>query len=170
MPKKALFVIAQNGFRDEELLETKAVLESRGIQTTVASQQKGVAVGKLGTQVNADMSVYDANAIDYDAIIFPGGPGAVTYFNDERIWELVREFYKEKKFMAAICIAPSILANAGLFMGKKVTAYCSEEENLKNRGAEYTGMSVEVDDHIITARDFFAANEFGDKIAWHLEA
>lgn len=169
MSKRAVFIVSQNNFRDEELLEPQAVLESRGIETKVASRTTDVALGKLGAEVTPDLKVADISVDDFEALIFVGGPGATVYFEDQSAWKLARDFAGAGKVVAAICIAPSILANAGVLLGKRATAFSTEERNLKNRGAEYTGMPVEVDGKIITANGPQAAREFGEKIAWELE-
>jgi protease I len=57
------------------------------------------------------------------------------------------------------------LANSGLLSGKKATVYASEEGQLKNKGAECTGQSVERDGKVITANGPKAAREFGNAIA-----
>ena len=170
MKKRVLFVIAQNVFRDEELLEPKKILEKRGVEIKIASKTRARAVGKMGTEINPDLAIAETKANDFDAVIFVGGSGAVSYFNDDEALQLARDFRIKKKMTAAICIAVSILANAGILIGKRVTGFPSEEDNLKNKGAEYTGMQVEIDGLVATAKDPSAAREFGEKIAYFLEA
>ena len=168
MEKSVIFIVAQNNFRDEELLVPQRVLESRKIRTAVAARTREKAIGKLGAEVRPEYTLADIKANDFDGIVFVGGPGAMSYFEDDGAWGLARSFAAAKKIVGAICIAPTILANAGLLMGRKVTAFYSEEETLKRRGAEFTGMSVEVDGNFITASGPEAAQEFGEKIAWEL--
>lgn len=168
MPKKIVFVIAQKDFRDEELLTTQRVLASRGIETKIASENLGKAYGRLGAVVDVDLKIDNIKTADFNGIVFVGGRGMAQYLEDIRLLELARQFYRAELIVAAICIAPSILANAGILMGKTATAIPSQEENLKNRGADYTGMQVEADGKIITGKDPSAAEEFGDKIYWIL--
>lgn len=170
MSKKAVFIIAQDGFRDEELLEPKKVLDDRKIETKVASKTRHKATGKLGLTLEPDLAIPEIEIEDFDAIIFVGGSGAANYFSDADVLKLAKDFNVARKVLAAICIAPSILANAGLLISKIVTAFPTEEQNLRNRGADYTGMQVEVDDNIVTAKDPSAAKEFGERIAYLLEA
>ena len=169
MNKKAVFVIAQNNFRDEELLEPKRILDSRGVETKIAAKTRNNATGKLGTEIKPDLAVPEIEVDDFDAVIFVGGPGAAEYFNDQDAFRVAKDFKEAGKITAAICIAPSILANAGILISKTVTAFPEEEENLKDKGAEYTGMQVEVDGNIVTAKDPSAAKEFGEKLAYLLE-
>ena len=169
MSKKAVIVIAQNNFHDTEFFVPKAVLDQRKIVTRVASLTKNPALGKLGATVVPDLTLEEIKPDNFDALIFVGGRGSAEYFENEKALKLIKDFQKADKILGAICLAPSILANAGALIGKTVTATSSQEENLKNKGAEYTGMPVEVDGKIVTAKGPEAAQEFGEKLAYLLE-
>lgn len=160
----ALFIIAPKEFRDEELIEPLDVLEDAGITGTIASQDTTLAKGVLGAQTNVDIDIDDAKAENYDAIIFIGGSGAQIYFDDQSAHRLARNAVAKGKILAAICIAPSILANAGVLEGKKATAFKSEITNLKSKGALTVEEQVVIDGKIITAPGPQFANEFGEKI------
>lgn len=168
MKKRVVFIVAQNNFRDEELLEPREILDSRGVETKVASKTVRKAVGKLGTEIDPDLALAEVKAADFDGIIFVGGPGAIDYFDDQDALVLAQEFKRAGKIVSAICIAPSILANAGLLISKTATAFPSQEKNLVDRGANYTGMPVEVDGQIITAKGPEAVKEFGEALAYLL--
>ena len=162
---KVLMVIANSNFRDEELFHTKEEIESRGHETVIASNSLSEATGSLGGKIKPSILVKDVSFGQYDAIVFVGGSGSALYFDNSSALNLAREFYNDGKITSAICIAPSILANAGILKGKKVTCYVSEKENLESKGAVYTGNDVEVDGKIITANGPNSAHEFGKKIA-----
>ena len=162
---KVVMVIAPHEFRDEELFETKEVLESKNIKVDIASVGVKEAKGKLGGKAKVNLEVSAIHPNEYDGIVFVGGAGAKIYFEDFTVQELAIEFYTKGKVVAAICIAPSILANADLLVGIKATSFESERENLVDKGAEYTGEDVTVDGSIITANGPDAAEEFGEKIA-----
>jgi protease I len=162
---KVVFVIAKSNFRDEELFHTKEELESKGIETVIASIEKGPCLGSRGATAEAELSLEEIDSEEFDGIVFVGGAGAQAYFNNQTALNLAKKFFKEKKVVGAICIAPSILANAGLLKGKKVTSFPSEESNLKEKGAIYSGKPVESDGKIITANGPGAARDFGVKIA-----
>lgn len=163
--KEVLMVIAPKNFRDEELFDTKEVLESKGIRVIIASKGVSEAKGVLGKNANVDMDIADVKASDYNAVVFVGGPGANVYFDDETALSIAKDSYEQGKVIGAICIAPSILANAGILDGKKATSFSSEKANLESNGAIYTGNSVTVDGNIITADGPRAAKEFGEEIA-----
>ncbi len=163
--KNIVMIIAPDNFRDEELLEPKGVFEDAHANVVVASKGVISSKGMLGAIVDADMDLADVCADDYDAVIFVGGSGASVYFDDPLAISLAKSAYDEGKVVGAICIAPSILANAGILDGKRATAWSSEAGNLRDKGAEYTGNAVAQDGKIITANGPRAAREFGVKVA-----
>ena len=163
-----LMIVAPIGFRDEECLEPKEVFEGAGVDVTIASKGTKIAKGKLGAELEVQKDISEVKTADYDAIVFVGGPGTTIYFNDPAALKIAKEAYAAGKITAAICIAPSILANAGLLRGKKATSFPSEETNLKMKGAIYTGKNVEQDGKIITANGPGAAKEFGKLILKNL--
>jgi protease I len=157
-----LMVIAPEDFKDEEYFLTKAVLEDGGAEVTTASLQE-MAESVSGENVKVDLLIGDAGT-DYDALVFVGGPGATIYFDKEEAHTLAKKFNKQGKVVAAICIAPSVLARAGLLEGKKATAFPTQETDLREHRANYTGAEVEVDGNIVTGKDPDAAEEFAKKI------
>jgi len=164
MPK-ALLIIAPSNFRDEELFDTKSALEEAGVDAIVASKTRNEATGMLGRKIKPDLTLSDVIVDSYDAIIFVGGSGSSVYFDDPDAHKLAQDAYNKNKIVAAICIAPSTLANAGILRDKKATSYASEASNLRIKGADYTGSHVETDGKIITADGPVSAKEFGKTIA-----
>jgi len=142
-------------------------LEKAGAETFIASSA-ATARGMLGAVVQTNLALNDIDPRKYDAIVFVGGTGAKEYFNNTKAINIAKLAYSSGKIVAAICIAPSILANAGLLKGRNATAFPSEELNLRENGANYTGKPVEQDGKIITASGPSAAREFGKRIAQEL--
>lgn len=162
--KRVLMVIAPKNFRDEELLEPLAVLKGAGAEVVVSSSSIEPARGMLGRTVKPDILLSDVDTSGYHGVVFVGGTGASRYFEDPWVHELAQKASREGKVLGAICIAPSILANAGLLKGKRATSFASEKENLKKRGAVYTGEAVEVDGKVVTGIGPAAARQFGEEL------
>jgi protease I len=158
---QVLMVIAPEVFRDEEYARPREVLESRGATVVTASRSAGVCQGKLGMTAEATVSLADADAADYDAVVFVGGGGAQVYFDDPVAHALAQEADRLGRVVAAICIAPSVLARARLLHGVRATAFPSQKEDLAEHGAIWTDGPVEVDGRIITANGPDAAYDFG---------
>ena len=162
--KKVLFVVAQTNFRDEEYFDPKNILEQAGILTTTASISKGEATSVFGKTIPAEISISDLNPDDYSAVIFVGGAGSKVYFENPTAHKIAQEMLNSGKIVAAICIAPTTIAKAGILKGKKATSFPSAKNDLIASGAIFTGKSVEKDGNIITADGPDSAKEFGKEI------
>ncbi len=168
--KQALLIIAFNGYQDKEYEDTRNVLESNGVKITLASNLKGMAQGSLGNNVNVNLLISEVKVDQYDAIIFIGGPGAATAFQENlEAHRLAQEAISQNKILAAICISPTILAKAGVLKNKKATVWSSftnksPVEILKQNGAEYVDQNVVIDGKIITANGPETTKEFGKTI------
>ena len=168
--KTAVMVIAPTVFRDEEYIEPKRVLEAHGVAVTTASVVPGECIGKLGARATATMSVGDACQRSWDAVIFVGGAGARVFFEDEGAHQLARSQKAAGGVLAAICVAPTTLARAGLLSGVRATAFTSQESDLVGHGALWTGGAVTVDGNVVTADGPESAEKFGEAIAAALGA
>lgn len=160
-----LMVIAPEVFRDEEYDHPKGVLESRGATVTTASTRAGICHGKLGMAAEATLAVADADTADYDAVVFVGGGGARVFFDDPAAHSLAREAHALGRVVAAICIAPSVLARAGLLRDVRATAFPSQRDDLVAHGAVWSDGPVQIDGRIVTANGPDAARDFGIAIA-----
>ncbi|MEW6378664.1 MAG: DJ-1/PfpI family protein [bacterium] len=164
--KKALFIIAHQNFRDEEYAEPRQALEKKGVQVTVASSSLKKAKGMLGMIVQPDMLIDQVKTSEYDLVVFVGGSGSSEYWKSAQAHRIARSALEENRIVAAICIAPVILAEAGLLEGRKATVFSSPEEIglLKARGAVYMREPVVRDGRIITASGPDAADSFAERI------
>jgi len=167
MAKKILFVVALNNFKDEELFYPQKVLRDAGFTTEIASANRS-ARSVAGKIVDAIL-LKEVNVSNYDAVVFVGGPGASAYFNDSTALSIAQKAAQEGKIVAAICIAPIILANAGLLEGKNATVWDSGSgeyiSKLESKGATFIKKAVVQDGNIITANGPSAATQFGSTIA-----
>jgi protease I len=161
-------VIAPQGFKDQEYFEPKEILQNNSIEVTTASLQIGVAIGSEGKKTNIDVAtdylLKDKEKLqEYEAVVFIGGGGMAKLVSEPKFIELAQEFNKMSKIVAAICVAPVLLANAGILKNKKVTVFPDQEsiDTVVNSGAEYDGGELVVDGNIVTASGPKAAYKFG---------
>ncbi len=162
---KVLMVIAPTMFRDEEYARPREILIKAGADVVTASTEPGVCTGKLGMTAEATLALDNADADDYDAILFVGGAGASVFFDDPAAHALAKHALQDMRVVGAICIAPSILAHAGLLEGQHATAFASRQRDLLEHGALWTGDRVTVSGRIITANGPEAAHGFGTAVA-----
>jgi len=125
-----VFVVPSGLFRDEELFETRFVLNDAGIATTVAGARTGPVTGILGNVVQSELTINELVVDDYDAIVFVGGPGARQYLNNAIAHRIAREAVDKGKIVAAISTAPAILANAAMLQGIRATGFVTERPRL----------------------------------------
>lgn len=161
--KHVCLIIAPDKFRDEELLEPKSILEQAGAEVTVASSTRGRVTGMLGAVTQPDCLLSDVDVARYDAVIFVGGSGAGVYYDNPTCHRLAQQA-AAAKLVGAICIAPVILARAGILRDKKATVWSSEISKIQAGGAQHTGEDVTRDGNIITGSGPQAAAQFGKAI------
>jgi protease I len=162
--KKILMVVAPRDFRDEEYFQPRDVFDEAGFEVVVASVQSGQARSAAGKTITIDKTVSEVNPADYDAVVFVGGPGMAQIVDDESLSVLAQKFYQEDKIVAAICVAPAILAQAGLVDGKQATSWSGVRDKLEQAGAKWQDEPVVVDGKIITGSGPQAAMEFGQTV------
>jgi protease I len=162
---KILMIIPPERFRDEELFITKEELESEGHSIVIASTKKGTIQGSRGGSINSEIIIEAVNTSDYDAVVFVGGGGSKLLFNNQTAIKIAKKMNDQNKVVSAICLAPVILANAGILMEKNATVAGTEAKTIENKGAYYTGPGVTVDGNIVTGNAPKASRLFGKKIS-----
>jgi protease I len=170
---KVLIIIAPEKFRDEELAEPVAALQKAGIGYEIASTRRGTCTGMLGAKVTATLSLDDIDPKIYDGLIIVGGNGAQAHlWDDDLLPPLVRFFHDKMKLVGAICLAPVILARAGILKGKKATYFEGQVSfrEMKAGGAVIVNQPVVTDSRIVTANGPGASKAFGDTFVKMLTA
>lgn len=166
--QKVIVIIAPEGYQDHEFEGTCSSLRDASFEITVGSREAGECHGKLGGTVQADIALRDIDVLQYNRIAFIGGPGAKAYDADPDALRIVREAFAAKKPLGAICIAPRILASAGVLKGKRATVWNLDGQQgsfLEEHGAQYVPESVVSDGMIVTADGPVVAAEFGKALA-----
>ncbi|MBR3074060.1 DJ-1/PfpI family protein [Fibrobacter sp.] len=117
----------------------------------------------LGEQTYAESRGHNfALTADFDAVevsnyegLFITGGRAPEYIRlNERVLKIVKEFFKAKKPVAAICHGPQVLAAAGVLKGYKATAYPAVGPDITLAGGTYVAVNVDeavVDRNLVTA-------------------
>lgn len=158
--KKVAIIIAHKDFRDEEFAQPYTVLSGAGATVTVASSKSGTAQGMLGKRVEVQHLLKDLDAANFDAVIFIGGVGAQEFFKEPAAHKLARDATSQGKVVGAICIAPAILAHAGVVEGKQATGFPSILPDLRKAGAKVVAQPVVQDGKLITADGPASAAKF----------
>lgn len=109
---------------------------------------------KPGHLFTLNASFSDANVGGYDALMIAGGRAPEYLRMNPKVLELVQDFAKAGKPIAAICHGAQILTAAGVIKGKKISAYPACASEVRLAGAEY--MSIEID-QAVTDGNFVTA-------------
>lgn len=115
-------------------------------------------ISTFNIPVLVDKTINDINVDDYDALAIPGGFEEFGFYEeayDERFLELIREFDKQGKIIAAICVAALPLGKSGVLMGRKATTYhlrdAYRQKQLKEFDVAVVNEPIVVDKNIITS-------------------
>jgi protease I len=172
--RKILLVVSSQDFKDEEYFTTKEVLEDEGYLVETASDTAETAFGSEGGEAEIDLQIEDVELQEYDALAFIGGQGALKHLDNKQSYRLARQALQTNKILGAICIAPVILAKAGVLRKKQATVWSSATDKtaiklLKKHEAIFIDQPVVQDSKIITANGSAASQDFGLLIAKNLE-
>ena len=161
---KSVIVFLADGFEECEGLLVVDLLRRAGINVITASiMGKLDIISSHNVALRADALAEDVDYGAEDMIVLPGGlPGTTCLGDNEIVRKRCLEFAASGKYVAAICAAPSILAELGLLEGKPATCHPAFED--KMCGAIVTRGSVSVAGNIITGRGLGAGIPFALKL------
>ena len=164
MPK--VLLLLADGVEETEAVATIGVLRRAGIDVVTASASGTIVTGRNKIRIYADQILMDMETAKYDALVLPGGSGAVQNFeNNQSVQNIVRNFAGQGKLVAAICAAPKVLVKLGLLKDKRATIAPGMEKLLDRPRPD----KVVVDGNIITSQGPGTAIEFGLKIVEQLQ-
>lgn len=158
IPNARVLIVATDGFEEWELFGPRQILQQRGAEVVLASLKRDPIQGTVhddpGKTIRPDMTVDDARADDFDALILPGGvrnPDQLRMHGN--VIALIRMFAEQGKPVAAICHGPWLLVEADLVRGRTVTSWPSIRTDLRNAGANVVDEASVTDGKIVTSRN-----------------
>jgi 4-methyl-5(b-hydroxyethyl)-thiazole monophosphate biosynthesis len=158
MTKRVLCLLTE-GFEEIETITPIDLLRRAGAEVVLASLTDAKLVnGRCGVTIQADAALSDVAGQEFDLLLIPGGPGVKSLRADGRPATLARTYAMAGKPVAAICAAPTVLADAGLLDGKRFTAHFSVHHELPQAQA---AERVVEDGNLITSRGAGTALDFG---------
>lgn len=164
-----LLIVASDGFEHSELYEPYDQLREAGAVVEIAAPESGTLRswqdGDWADEVEADLSIAEADPADYDALILPGGVVSADRLRlDEDLLDLVRAFAYAAKPIAAIGHAVWLLIDTGLTEGLTLVGHEAVLNDLRNAGATVPDRAVAQDRGIVTARQRDDVHDFIEAI------
>jgi protease I len=153
---KKVAILVTDGFEQVELTVPKQAIEAAGGLVYIIAPGERIQGWNHDDKADvfsADVRLDDAKALDYDALVLPGGvrnPDRLR--TDGRAVKFVRAFFDASLPVAAICHAPWTLIEAGAVLGRTVTSYPSLKTDLRNAGAQWVDEEVCRDKGLVTSR------------------
>lgn len=152
--------LLSDGFEDMEALATVDLLKRAEIEVDLVSiYNKKTVKGSYGTNVLVDKPMKKVNASDYDGLFIPGGGHSFAIRNEKSVKDLVMDFYQQKKWLMAICAAPTVFGLLGIMEDRKYISFPgTEKEMLKAK--RVNDSKVVRDGLFITARSVGVVYDF----------
>ena len=144
------YVFLAEGFEEVEALTPVDILRRGGLTVKTVGIGGKTITGAHGIPVGCDIAEEDVIPDEIDMMVLPGGmPGTIHLGESLTIQEGLAYAAQEDLWVAAICAAPSVLAQLGLLEGRKATAHAGFQDQLA--GAEVLDAEVVVDGNITTS-------------------
>lgn len=165
IPESRVLIVATDGFEEWELFGPREILQKRGAEVVLASPKLDPIQATIhddpGKTIRPDLTVDQANADDFDALILPGGVRNPDHLRmNVKAIELIKQFASQGKPIGAICHGPWLLVEADLLRGKTATSWPSIRTDLRNAGANVIDQAAVTDGNIVTSRNPQDVEEF----------
>ena len=158
-----ILTILAPGFEETEAITAIDLLRRADIEVVVAGTDMDFVTGSHHIAVKTDAFTDEIDPSEFDCLLLPGGqPGTGNLKNNSMVINLIRDFDRHGKWIAAICAAPIVLDHAGITRGKNLTSYPSEQSVFKN--SNYLQDNVVTDGKLITSRGVGTAIDFALQI------
>lgn len=127
-----VYVLMADGFEIAEAMLPIDMLKRARIEVVTLSISSQLTVAaSCGIQVIADALLSETDTADGDLLFLPGGmPGTMNLRNCPAVTDTILSYFKEGKWLGAICAAPSAFGVLGILEGHEATCYPGFEKEL----------------------------------------
>lgn len=119
-----VYVLLGTGFEETEAITPVDLLRRAGVKTLTVGLEGKTVYGGHGIGVEADITISQMDLTEVEMIVLPGGLGGVASIRAcQSAMDAIKFCWDNGKFVAAICAAPTVLADLHITDGKNVTCY-----------------------------------------------
>ncbi len=119
-----VYILLGEGFEETEAIAPCDILHRAGIPVQLVGLNGTEISGGHGICVHADITAEQMRLDELEMIVLPGGMGGVASIRGcEAAIHAIRYAWDNGRYVAAICAAPTVLAELGIASGRKATCY-----------------------------------------------
>lgn len=156
-----VFMLLGTGFEETEAITPLDLLRRAGVNILTVGIDGKVVTGSHKIRVEADITLDEMDLTDMEMIIIPGGMGGVASLRAcPAALEALKFAWENRKYVAAICAGPTVLADLGITDGLKATCYPGQEQNMGSAVVDSSAAFV-VSGNLITGASAGCAVPFG---------
>jgi len=146
--------LLDSGFEDSEFRKPYDAFTQAGHQVTVIGLEpdrelKGYR-GKEATR--SEKGIEDVRPDQFDALFIPGGYSPDHLRANPRMVEFTKAFFEDERPVFAVCHGPQLLIAARAWKGRRLTAWTTIQDDLRQLGADVVDEEVVVDGNLVTSR------------------
>ncbi len=157
-------ILLAQGFEESEALVPADLLRRAGVEVALVGLDSLQVTGGHHITVTADTTLDQITPEQLHMLVLPGGLGGVSAIQGSTpALALIQRCCDQGCWLAAICAAPTILANLGILDRRHGVCYPGMEEEMGSAVVQ-KGTPVVVDGHIITAEAAGSSFAFGLKL------
>lgn len=156
-----VYMLLGTGFEETEAITPLDLLRRADIPVLTVGVTGKTVVGGHGIGIEADVELGQMDLTNMDMIVLPGGLGGVNSLRQsEGAMDALQFAWENNKYIAAICAAPTILADLHITDGLNATCYPGCEDGMGDAKI-LPGAACVVDGRIITGTSAGCAVPFG---------
>ncbi|MGN9807625.1 type 1 glutamine amidotransferase domain-containing protein [Micromonospora sp. L32] len=149
--------LAADGVEEAEYVKPRQAVERAGATVELVSLKPGSIQSfdhlDHGRTYGVDVTVADADAGGYDALVLPGGVANPDFLRtDADAVRFVKAFFDAGKPVGVICHGPWTLIEADVVRGRRITSWPSLRTDLTNAGATWLDEPVVKDNNLVSSR------------------
>jgi protease I len=145
-------VLVEELYQELEVWYPAYRLREAGIATTFVGTGKPRYGSKLGYPVDAEASIDEVKAGDFDGVVVPGGFAPDHLRRFEAVNRFVADMDREGKPIASICHGLWVCCSAGILKGRTSTCFFAIKDDVIHAAATYVDRELCVDRNLVTAR------------------
>ena len=156
-----VYILLGEGFEEIEAIVPCDLLRRAGVPVRLVGLRGLTVTGSHGIKVGADLTVDEMPLEDMELLMLPGGLGGVASIRESAgALRAIRYAWENEKYLAAICAAPTVLAELGIVGSRKATCYPGMEGQMGQAQMQENAPAV-ADGRLLTGAAAGTAMDFG---------